>query len=339
MISQDFIRRFRERCDAASDVVIVTRINPDGDAVGSGYALARFLLDRGTRVRIVNQDPVPDYLGFIGFAEPEVEIYEPEIHDEVLRKSDQVVLVDNSAPDRLGRMESTMRAVAERTLCIDHHPMRDAPWAINIVDVVYCATTAMIYDLTRACGWQPDLTAAWGIYVGLVTDTGFFRFNSTNARTHEIAAELLNLGVEPARAYEAIHERNSLAYVRLLGHALSGLRLDADGAVVSAKITRETVVSLQAEEVDPTEVTTPLLAMAGVQVAILFRELEDGRIKVSLRSKGSLDVHRLAIEFGGGGHRNASGIVMSGELDDAIETVAGRAAALLGPNQTRNPTR
>ena len=335
MISQDFIRRFREQCDAASDVVIVTHINPDGDAVGSGYALARFLLDRGTRVRIVNQDPIPDYLGFIGFAEPHVEIYEPEIHDEVLRDSDQVVLVDNSAPDRLGSMESTMRSVAERTLCIDHHPMRDAPWAINIVDVGYCATTAMIYDLTRACGWQPDLTAAWGIYVGLVTDTGFFRFNSTNARTHEIAAELLNLGVEPARAYEAIHERNPVAYVRLLGHALSGLRLDADGAVVSAKITREMVVSLQAEDVDPTEVTTPLLAMAGVQVAILFRELEDGRIKVSLRSKGSLDVHRLAIEFGGGGHRNASGIVMSGELEDAIDTVAGRAAALLGPNQTR----
>ena len=335
MISQDFIRRFREWSDAATDVVIVTHINPDGDAVGSEYALARFLLDRGTKVRIVNQDPVPDYLEFIGFAEPDVEIYEPGIHDAVLRKSDQVVLVDNSAPDRLGRMESTLRAVAERTLCIDHHPMRDAPWAINIVDVGYCATTAMIYDLTTACGGKPDLTAAWGIYVGLVTDTGFFRFNSTNARTHEIAAELLNLGVEPARAYEAIHERNTVAYVRLLGHALSGLRLDAEGAVVSAKIMRETVIALQAEDVDPTEITTPLLAMAGVKVAILFRELEDGRIKVSLRSKGSLDVHRLAIEFGGGGHRNASGIVMSGELDEAIEIVAGRAAALLGPNQAR----
>jgi phosphoesterase RecJ-like protein len=335
LISQDFIRRFREWCDVASDVVIVTHINPDGDAVGSEYALARFLLDRGTKVRIVNQDPLPDYLGFIGFAEPEVEIYQPDTHDPLLREAAQVVLVDNSAPDRLGSMEAMMRSVAQQTLCIDHHPMRDAPWAVNLVDVDYCATTAMIYDLTKACGWQPDLTAAWGIYVGLVTDTGFFRFNSTNARTHEIAAELLTLGVEPARAFEAIHERNPVAYVRLLGHALSGLRLDADGAVASVKITRETVTSLQAEDVDPTEITTPLLAMDGVKVAILFRELEDGRIKVSLRSKGSLDVHRLAIEFGGGGHRNASGIVMSGELDEAIETVAGRAAALLGPDQAR----
>ena len=111
--------------------------------------------------------------------------------------------------------------------------------------------------------------------------------------------------------------------------------LDADGAVVSVKITRETIRALQAEKVDPTEITTPLLAMDGVKVAILFRELEDGRIKVSLRSKGSLDVHRLAIEFGGGGHRNASGIVMNGSLDQAVETVAGRAAALLGLDQAR----
>jgi phosphoesterase RecJ-like protein len=335
LISQDFIRRFRERCDAASDVVIVTHINPDGDAVGSEYALARFLLERGKTVRIVNQDPVPDYLGFIDFANPHVELYDPATHDPLLRRTSQVVLVDNSAPDRLGRMEATMRSVAQQTLCIDHHPMRDAPWATNLVDTNYCATTAMIYDLTKACGWQPDLISAWGIYVGLVTDTGFFRFNSTNARTHEIAAELLNLGVEPARAYEAIHERNPVAYVRLLGHALSGLRLDADGAVVSVKITRETIRALQAEKVDPTEITTPLLAMDGVKVAILFRELEDGRIKVSLRSKGSLDVHLLAIEFGGGGHRNASGIVMNGSLNQAVETVAGRAAALLGLDQAR----
>jgi phosphoesterase RecJ-like protein len=335
LISQDFIRCFSERCDAASDVVIVTHMNPDGDAVGSEYALARFLIERGKTVRIVNDDPVPEYLGFIGFGDPKVEIYQPATHDPLLQNTGQVVLVDNSAPDRLGRMESTMRSVAEQTLCIDHHPMRDAPWKTNLVDVDYCATTAMIYDLTRACGWQPDLTSAWGIYVGLVTDTGFFRFNSTNARTHEIAAELLKLGVEPARAYEAIHERNPVAYVKLLGHALSELRLDADGAVVSAKITRETVRSLQAEDVDPTEITTPLLAMDGVKVAILFRELEDGRVKVSLRSKGSLDVHRLAIEFGGGGHRNASGIVMPGDLEQAVETVAGRAAKLLGPDSVR----
>jgi len=246
-----------------------------------------------------------------------------------------VFLVDNSAPDRLGRMEPVLRGAAGHTLCIDHHPTRDAPWADNIVDVEYCATTAMIYDLAGACGWKPDLKAAWAIYVGLVTDTGFFRFNSTNARTHEIAADLLAIGVDPARTYQEIYERNSPAYVRLLGHALAGLRLDAGGAVASVLITAAMIRDLHAEDVDPTEITTPLLAMDGVKVALLFRELEQGRVKVSLRSKGPLDVHRLATEFGGGGHRNASGIVMPGKAEDAIRAVTERAAALLDSRGSR----
>lgn len=335
MISQKFIRRFQQVCDAAQEFVIVTHINPDGDAIGSEYALAAFLVSRGKRVKIVNQDPIPESLRFIENPDIPAELYAPDRHDPLLQQAERVVLVDNSAPDRLGQMEPVMRAVASSTLCIDHHPTRTAPWADNILDVDYCATTAMIYDLTRACDWQPDVGTARAIYVGLVTDTGFFRFNSTNARTHEIAAELLKLGVEPARAYQEIYERNPVAYAKLLGNALAGLRLDAAGAVASVKITREMIEALEADEVDPTEITTSLLATDGVRVAILFRELGDGRIKVSLRSKGSLDVHQLASEFGGGGHRNASGIVMPGEIDEVIRVVTDRASALLDGDGAR----
>jgi phosphoesterase RecJ-like protein len=335
MISQKFIRRFQQVCDAAEEFVIVTHINPDGDAIGSEYALAAFLVSRGKRVKIVNQDPIPEPLRFIENPDIPAELYAPDRHDPLLQQAERIVLVDNSAPDRLGQMESVMRAVASRTLCIDHHPTRTAPWADNILDVDYCATTAIIYDLMRACDWQPDVGTARAIYVGLVTDTGFFRFNSTNARTHEIAAELLKLGVEPARAYQEIYERNPVAYAKLLGSALAGLRLDAAGAVASVKITREMIEALEADEVDSTEITTTLLATDGVRVAILFRELGDGRIKVSLRSKGTLDVHQLASEFGGGGHRNASGIVMPGEIDEAIRVVTDRASALLDGDGAR----
>jgi phosphoesterase RecJ-like protein len=330
VIDAEAEQHFKRLCETANQLVLVTHINPDGDALGSEWSLASYLLSLGKTVRIINQDPAPETLNFIGFDRVPIEIYRAEQHDASLAAAERIVLVDNSAPDRLGRMEPVMRASAERTLCVDHHPTRNAPWADNIVDVNYCATTAMIYDLTRAAGWTPDLQAARAIYVGLVTDTGFFRFNSTNARTHEIAAELIRMGVEPARAYQEIYERNSAPYVRLLGHALTGLQIDAEGAVASVRITRQLLERLQAEEVDATEITTSLLALDGVRVAILFRELEQGRVKVSLRSKGMLDVHRLAIEFGGGGHRNASGIVMECGLDQAISVVIDRATALLG---------
>jgi phosphoesterase RecJ-like protein len=188
----------------------------------------------------------------------------------------------------------------------------------------------MIFELVRGAGWEPDFPAAEAIYVGLATDTGFFRFNSTNAHAHQVAAEVLRLGVQPAHAFQQIYERNSAAYTRLLGHALTGLTVSAGGAVASVELDRELIRSLQAEEIDSGEITTALLAMDGVRVAVLFRELSDGKIKVSLRSKGDLDVHRLATEFGGGGHRNASGIVSAGPMSRVVSEVKGRAAALLG---------
>lgn len=329
MIPPQGHERFRRRVDAAREVALVTHINPDGDALGSQVSLGRFLLSRGKRVRLINHDPTAAALRFVEHDSLPVEVYDPAVHDAVFDAVDTIMLVDNSAPDRLGRMEPVMLRAASRTLCIDHHPMRHAPWAETIVDEGSCATAAMIWELTRGCGWTPDGPSATAIYVGLATDTGFFRYNSTTAAAHELAAELLRLGVEPARTFQEIYERNSVAFTRLLGHALAGLTLDADGAIASVRIPRDLLRRLHAEDVDTTEITTALLAIEGVRIVQLFRELADGRVKVSLRSKGGLDVHALAIEFGGGGHRNASGIVMAGALDDVAESVGAASVALL----------
>jgi phosphoesterase RecJ-like protein len=326
-MSPEAHRLFRTLCDGAERFVLTTHMNPDGDALGSQFGLARFLLARGKQVRVVNQDPTPEILRFLETDDP-VETYDPGTHDDLLRSFDLVVLVDNSAPDRLGRMEPIMGEVAGHTLCIDHHPSRDTPWSHLILDEGSCATAVMIYELVRDAGWTPDRQAAVGLYVGLVTDTGFFRFNSTDATAYAIAADLVRLGVQPSRVYQAIYERNSVAYTRLLGHALTDVHVEG-GAVASATVTRDLVDRLDAEHVDTSEITTALLAMDGITVALLFRELAGGRVKVSLRSKGVLDVHRLATEFGGGGHRNASGIVMQGALDEVVRAVTGRIAELL----------
>jgi phosphoesterase RecJ-like protein len=333
MISSEAASMFRNLLDGAGNIVITTHINPDGDAIGSQSYLAQFLRSRGKRVRVVNQDPTPETLLFVEDPEARAERYDRQLHDDLLSDADLLILVDNSAPDRLGRMETIMVAAAGKTLCLDHHPTREAPWAHAINDTEACATTAVIYELTRSCGWRPDLHAAQAIYVGLVTDTGFFRFNSTNARAHVIAAELLNLGVRPDDVYRRIHERNSPAFTRLLGHALTDLRLDAGGAIASVTMTRRLIESLDAASEDPAEITTALLAIDGVKIAALYRELPDGRIKASLRSKGELDVHRLAKEFGGGGHKNASGIVIPGSLDDIVGLVTARAAALVASDR------
>jgi phosphoesterase RecJ-like protein len=311
MIPPESHALFREWCAGAQRFVLTTHMNPDGDALGSEVGLARFLLAQGKQVRIVNQDPTPEVLRFLADDAYPVETYDPETHDPVLRDADLVVLVDNSAPDRMGRMESIMLATAGHTLCIDHHPSREIPWSRQILDQQACATAIMIYELVRGHGWTIDSRAAQAIYVGLATDTGFFRFNSADARAYRVAAELLLLGAHPARVYRAIYERNSLAFTRLLGSALAGVQTVGRGDIAFVRITRELIDRLDAADVDTSEIMTALLAMEGISVALLFRELPERQVKVSLRSKGELDVHGLAAEFGGGGHRNASGFSVS----------------------------
>lgn len=329
MISRRDHDLFTDVVDGGKHFVLVTHVHPDGDALGSQLGLARFLMSRGKQVDIVNVDAVPRLLGFLDRGDVPIRAYDPGRDDEFLAGVDTIVLLDNSAPDRLGPMEAVVRANAARTVCIDHHPTRGTPWGRNILDDESCAAASMVWDLVRAQGWDPDEASSEALYVGLATDTGFFRYNSTRGHAHRIAADLLDRGVNPARAYQEIYERNSAGYTRLLGAALADLRVDAAGKVVSVSITRELVDRVGVRNVDTSEMTTPLLALDGVAVAILFRELGDGQVKVSLRSKGARDVQALAAEFGGGGHRNASGIVTGGTLDDVRAQVLRRASVLV----------
>jgi phosphoesterase RecJ-like protein len=315
--------------DGTERIVLTTHMNADGDAIGSQTGFARFLLSRGKEVTVVNQEPTPANLEFLLPAELPFQVYDPTKHDRVLEATERIVLLDNSAPDRFGTMEPLLRRLAGQALCIDHHPTRGTPWDRVILDTDACATAALIYELTTGAGWVPDPRSAEALYAGIATDTGFFRFNSTNAQGHRIAASLLDLGVDPARCYREVHERTSPSYTRLLGMALAGMRSDAGGAVVSVGLTREMIHRASAGDVDTSEMTTPMLATDGVRIALLFREMDGGRIKVSLRSKGSLDVYELATEFGGGGHPNASGIVTDGELGDVMDRVIARATDLV----------
>ncbi|HEX4823401.1 MAG TPA: bifunctional oligoribonuclease/PAP phosphatase NrnA [Candidatus Polarisedimenticolaceae bacterium] len=328
MISPTEHRAFADLVERARVFVLVTHLNPDGDAIGSQVGLGRYLQSIGREVRLINQDATPKELAFLEFDGPAGEAYDPARHDGFLDAADAIVLVDNSAPDRLGRMEAPALARVAKTFCIDHHPSRETPWAENVIDTTAAATALLVYELLRAREYTPDRAAADALYSGLATDTGFFRFNSTSPRALRVAADLLELGADPTRCYREVFERNSPAYTRLLGRALAGLSLSDDGRVGSVAVTLAMVEACGAAGVDTSEVTTPVLAVDGVRLAILFRELPEGKVKVSLRSKGAIDVQQLAAEFGGGGHRNASGIVLPGRFDDVVKTLTARAASL-----------
>jgi phosphoesterase RecJ-like protein len=296
--------------------VLTTHVQPDADGIGSELALAALLRARGAATRIVNADRLPAALAFLDEA-GEIETYEPAAHDPLLAGADTIVMLDNSDPARLGALEPAVRASGARTVSIDHHPDPDPFWSLLVLRTGVSSTAEVVFGLARAAGVELPPAAARALYAGLVGDTGRFRFGSTSADAFAMAAELVRAGVSPAAMFARMEECVSGPYMKLLGRTLGSSELLQGGRLVVLTVPRALVVELGAEGEDTSEIINESLRLGTSRLAVLFREQEDGRTKVSLRSKGTIDVNRVARRHGGGGHRNASGIVLDWPPDEA----------------------
>ena len=316
-----------EALRGAGTVVLTTHVHPDGDGIGAEVGLAELVAALGSEARIVNRDPVPGPLGFLAEG-ARIERYNPAEHDELLRRAGAVVMLDNSDPSRLDRLEAAVRASGARKVCIDHHPEPDPFWDVLYVDETASCTGQLVLDLFDAAGVVPSRFAAEALYTALVSDTGRFRFANTTPRAFATARRLLELGVRPAEVYSRLEETLGEGLLRLFGEVLAGMEVRADGRLVLLRVTIEQMERTGTRHEDFAEVINLALRLAGSRIACLFRELAGGRTKVSLRSKGELDVNRLARRHGGGGHRNASGIVLERPFDEAIALLVPELEAL-----------
>lgn len=321
------VEKFQKAVEENHKFVITTHVNADGDALGSELALAQFLRSRKKQVNILNQEPVPANFAFL-CKDCHIHVFDLALHKEIMEESEIIFLIDNSTPARFLHMKEEILKSKAYKICIDHHLGSESIWDLNLVFEDACATAEIIYDLFLQLGEKIDLKLAEAFYAGIVTDTGNFRFSKTNTKTHRIVSELLKIGVVPQKIYNDIYERNSLEYVKLMGHALSNVTKVNNGKVAYITITREMIDQCHAHAVDTSDIINPVLSISGVQLAILFKELSSGRSKASLRSKGEVDVNLLASEFGGGGHRNASGIVMNKPLEELRELILERTKKL-----------
>ncbi|HKQ96320.1 MAG TPA: bifunctional oligoribonuclease/PAP phosphatase NrnA, partial [Candidatus Polarisedimenticolia bacterium] len=306
--------RLRPLLESARTAALVTHVTPDGDGIGAEICLHAYLVSRGIETRILNTEPLPLKYRFLD-TRGAVEVFDAAKHDAFVRGADLVIMLDNSAPSRLGSLEAATRASRATTICIDHHNLTDPFWKVSLVDPEASATGELVYRIIKTLGGRPDFAATQAAYVSLVTDTGYFRFGKTSPGAHESAADMLAQGVSPPRVYSEVFERHTAALVRLSGTALRDLRLEEGDRLAWITLTHEQVVACGAEAEDTSDVVNELLTIDGVRVAALFKGLAGGKVKISLRSKGPLDVNRIAQSFGGGGHTNASGAVLPGGLE------------------------
>ena len=289
--------------------VISSHARPDGDAVGSALALGEVVRRMGKRAEVVLRDPVPVIYQPLPFAEDVIHAHAVNGH------YDAAVLLecDGIQRTRLAGLEKYF------LINIDHH-LSGRPFAqINWIDPGACATAELIWRLARTAGVEITPEIATCLYTAVLTDTGSFSYSGTNASTFELAQELVRCGANPVHLAQQVYFTNPISKMRLLGAALANLHREGDLAWMYC--TRDDIGRCGALEEDAEGLVNYALGIAGVEVAVFLRELEDRRLRVSLRSKGATNVACVAECFGGGGHHCASGFAIDGPLSVAIERV------------------
>ena len=221
---------------------------------------------------------------------------------------------------RIGRVKELIRHLP--TVVVDHHPQGDHPiGGISLRDHGACATAELVYDVIRAADGPWNEHVALGIYVAILTDTGAFRFDNTTAACHQVVAHMISLGVRPASVHERVYGSAPLRRYRVLQHALGTLDHDPEAGVSWMTIPRDVYDEVGATAGDLEGIVDIPRSIEGTQVGMLFRCTKSGEVKISFRSNGPVDVNALARRFNGGGHVKASGAVVAGPIERAIEEV------------------
>ena len=309
--------------------LLTTHVHPDGDAIGALVGLGLTLEELGKTALLVNDDPVPRIYQFLD-PEGRVRHYEPVRDDPEIAACDMAVVLDVGSLDRIGRLAKPLRRHEMPIACIDHHVTNSGFADVNGIDPSAASASSLVLDLIRAMGRVPAPRVAEALYVGLATDTGWFRFPNTTAQALRDAAELVECGANVPHIHEMVYENLSAARMRLLGLALASLQTDCDGKLAWLTLTRAMFEDTGAEESELESVVDTLRQVGGTEILILFRERPEGGTRVSLRSKHDLDVATLAARFGGGGHRLAAGTMLDDPPATAIPTILAATRHLLG---------
>jgi phosphoesterase RecJ-like protein len=332
---QAAIERLAAELRAGQRVVLSTHMNADGDACGSVAGLARLLRQLGIESRIVNPTPWPATFSFL---------LGDDLIDHTAKGAaaltplDALIVLDVSDMKRLGVLADTVRKLEVPRLVIDHHITSDEPAGdVMVSDTAACATGELIFDFATVLGLEITEPIATALYCAILTDTGGFRFSNTTPRAHAIAGLLLAAGVDPEEMYRRIYASVSPGRLALLRDALSTLEVDRDYGIAWISVPADALDRYDVSSEDLEGIVEHPRSISGTRLAVFFRDLGYGKVKVSFRSTGDVDVNRFARQFGGGGHAKAAGALIPGTMEDVRLRVISAARAFVsngaGPSQ------
>lgn len=315
--SAETFKAVQSAFDEAARIVLVGHVNADGDAIGSMAALHSRLAKRGKRSGGKQVTPflfeaIPERFRFLNF-DSILQIFDPdsEAHASTVLDADLIVILDLSVVHRMPGWDSLLDKFEGTIICIDHHPLPETlPGHINLVNPRACATGELLYKLFRLEGTPLTRDEALALFTAITTDTGWFQYTNTTPETLAMASELLSLGIEPADVFGKVYQANDFDSVRLTGKLAYETRSALDGRLLWVSISREALASCGLESFETESILDILRSVKTSLCVVLFRETTDGAIRVNLRSKGDVFIHKVAERFGGGGHRKAAGITL-----------------------------
>jgi len=329
MISSDNFQRAVELLNKSSNILITTHVKPDGDACGSIAAMHDALTALGKNIKLLFLSPVPKWYAFL-FA-TQVLILGQDIQLEELiqgrfgqpvlsqvERFDLIVIIDTNSYSQLSKFEKYLKQNDKPVLVIDHHVTGDSLGTVELVEPKAAASALIVHDLLKYVKWPVTKKIAQSLFLAIATDTGWFQFSNTDSRVFRSCAELIEDGANPTALYHELYQNFSPQRFKLLAIMLSTLELHFDGRLVTQYLRQQDFEQTGAAYEDTEDLINECQQIGTVEIAALFVELKDGRIKLSLRSKGAVDVCEIAQKFGGGGHKMAAGAHLPGPLENAM---------------------
>lgn len=310
--------------------VLTSHVRPDADALGSEMGLAGVLESLGKTVRIINPGATPDHLAFLDPGKRIQKIGEGVTVEQAC-DTDVHMILDTSAWGQLNDLRKVLEKTAARKVVVDHHVSSDNLGAQEFKDTTAAATGVLMLELALALGVSPTAEQASAMFAAIATDTGWFRFPNTDTRTLRAAAQLIDFGAKPSTLYRELYEKSTLARLKLHGRVLSRVAVEAEGRLAYTYVMRKDFEETGTHPSDTEDLVNDCLTINGTQCAFILVEQQSAQVKCSFRSRTELDVAKIAEQFGGGGHRQASGAMLPGPFAKALETVLTTIKTALGP--------
>jgi len=318
------LKAFLER----HDLFILTTHDPaDADGLGAELVFACILRGYGKEFRIINSGPVPEQFAFMD-ARGVIESWDPEKHDALPERA-AAVMLDTADLHNIGLMRDVV-CRAKEVFIIDHHQIMSPSFFHGVCDPSAASTCELVVELAVEAGVTIDPDAAFAAYTGMVYDTGFFAYQKTGPRSFRAAVTLLELGANPNEAYRTLCENSTSRSLLLQKRAFAGLELHCGGRAASQILRHEDFAETGAENDDADGFVNVPLRAKEILVSVIVKESRKGKVKCSLRSKGDLDVSKIAHDFGGGGHVNAAGFKSDLNVDQTLALVLTKISGIFG---------